>query len=329
MYRVIGFGAGLVDQLAFVDDAFVEGIDGGKGGMELLDDAQRRALLAALPSPPRRVPGGSAANTVVGLAHLGVGARLLTKVGSDADGTFYREALEQGGVETSAIKTHPAEPTGTCISLVTPDSERTMRTFLGASATLTPDDITPRDFQGCTHAHIEGYLLFNMELMLHILTTAKACGCIVSLDLASHEVVRACRPVLPGMLREYVDMVFANEDEAAAFAASDDERVALNRLASFCPFAVVKRGARGAIVHTSDGITEIAPRETNAVDTTGAGDLWAAGFLAVLLRNQNPAQAGAAGSILGAAVVEQMGAAIPEKRWAAIRKEISNLSGAA
>lgn len=326
MYRVIGFGAALVDQLAFVDDAFVAGIDGGKGGMELLDNVQRRALLAALPCSPRRVPGGSAANTVVGLAHLGVGARLLTKVGNDADGAFYREALEQSHVETSSLKTHSQEPTGTCISLITPDSERTMRTFLGASATLTPEDITPADFQGCTHAHIEGYLLFNMELILHILATAKACGCVVSLDLASHEVVRACRPALPAMLREYVDMVFANEDEAAAFAASDDEYTALESLASFCPFSVVKLGARGAIVRTKDGITQIAPRVANSIDTTGAGDLWAAGFLAGLLNSQDPAHAGATGSILGAAAVEQVGAVIPEERWATIRNEIRKLS---
>ncbi|MBT3375881.1 MAG: adenosine kinase [Lentisphaerae bacterium] len=326
MHRVIGFGAALVDQLAFVDDAFIDGIDGDKGGMELLDNAQRCALLGALPSPPQRVPGGSAANTVVGLAQLGVAARLLTKVGTDAEGEFYREALEQSGVETNALKATDDAPTGTCISLVTPDSERTMRTFLGASAMLTPDDITPEDFRGCTHAHIEGYMLFNMELMLHILTTAKACGCIVSLDLASHEVVRACRPVLPGMLREYVDMVFANEDEAAAFAASGDERVALERLNSFCPLAVVKLGPRGALIGTDAGVVEVEARKATSIDTTGAGDLWAAGFLAVLLRSNDPAQAGTAGAILGAVAVEQIGAVIPEDSWPDIRKEIADLS---
>src|SRR5699024_9138203 len=107
------------------------------------------------------------------------------------------------------------KPTGRCLSLITPDSKRTMRTHLGAALTLNPHDITPELFEGARHVHIEGYLLFNRDLMMAVLKSVRAAGCTVSLDLASFEVVEACKTDLPGILREYVDIVFGNEEECA------------------------------------------------------------------------------------------------------------------
>ena len=226
------------------------------------------------------------------------------------------------GVETQAFKTHPTEASGTCLCLVTPDSQRTMRTYLGAAATLDPAEIGAADFAGCTHAHIEGYLLFNESLMRHVLKTAKAAGCTVSLDLASPEVVGAARAILPDLIREHVNMVFANEDEAAAFAGTRDEGEALRCLARLCRLAVVKVGVRGSLIRRGEETVTVPARRVKAVDTTGAGDLWAAGFLYGVLTGRSLADAGRFGSVVAAAVVQQTGAVIPEGKWCKVRAEL-------
>jgi len=231
--------------------------------------------------------------------------------------------VREARVETDAFKIHEREGTGSCLSFVTPDSQRTMRTFLGASATLKPDEITRADFDECTHAHIEGYLLFNEELMIAVLQKAREAGCTVSLDLASPEVVRAKHIMLPGLLREYVDMVFANEDEAAAFAGTADEKEAHDKLSAFCPLAAVKVGARGSLIKTEDDVVLIPAKHVHAVDTTGAGDLWAAGFLYGLLSGRDAAESGRIASHTGAAVVEEVGAAVPDAVWIRLKQDLA------
>lgn len=327
MERLIAFGAALVDQLARVPEQFLATVPGAKGGMELVDRAAMERLLASLPSAPSRVPGGSASNTAVAAAQLGLPSRLLAKIGDDETGRFYRESVAAAGVETHTFKTDPMEATGTCVSLVTPDSERTLRTYLGAAATLTPSEITRADFTGCTHAHVEGYLLYNHDLTLHILQTAKSCNCTVSLDLASPEVVRTFRTVLPAILREYVDMVFANDQEAAEFARSADEHECLRTLAEFADLAAVKLGPRGSIILHRGEVVTVDARMVEAVDTTGAGDLWAAGFLFGFLTGQGIEQAGTIGSTVAAAVVKQLGAMLPQTEWLELKHAL-RLDGA-
>jgi len=323
--RIIGVGSALVDQLAQVPEAFLATVRGGKGGMVLVDDAEMAAVLARLPRPPAQAPGGSAANTAVGAARLGLPARLLAKVGADANGAFYRQALDAAGVAGVALKESADAPTGRCLALVTPDRQRTMRTCLGASATLSPAEITVADFADCALAHIEGYLLFNDALMQHVLATAKAAGCRVSLDLAAPEIVREKRAVLPRLLREYADIVFANEDEAAEFAGTRDARAALQQLRACCPTAAVKLGVRGALIAHGNEVCEVPARVVKAVDTTGAGDLWAAGFLYGLLNGLSPYDAGCCGAWAGAEVVQVTGAVIPEQGWQRLRCEIAAL----
>ena len=321
MQRIIGIGSALMDVLALVPEQFLSRVPGEKGGMELLGRGEADELLSRLPAASR-VPGGSAANTVVGAAHLGLHARILTKIGSDEAGRFYRTAITDAGVETQAFKVHPSEATGFCISLVTPDSQRTMRTHLGASATLSPEEITVDDFAECTLAHMEGYMLFDENLALHVLETAKAAGCMISLDLASPEVVRAGQEILPRILREYVDMVFANEDEAAVFAQTQDEDAALSELAALCPLAAVKLGARGSMIRRGDERVTVPACGVDAVDTIGAGDLWASGFLYGLLTGRSLPESGRIASRVAAAVVQQVGALIPEEEWRQIGVEL-------
>ncbi|MDP0495164.1 MAG: adenosine kinase [Verrucomicrobiota bacterium JB024] len=319
-FDLIGVGSPIVDSLAQVTEAFVSSIPGDKGGMELVDAATMGELMAKVEAPLTEAPGGSAGNTAVAVAHLGLPTTFLGKIGTDAGGEFYRDRFMELGGDGSRFKVCEV-PNGRCLSLVTPDSERTMRTDLGAAMTLSPDEISAEDFAGCRHAHIEGYILFNRDLMFKVLNSAKAAGCTVSLDLASFEVVGATKDILPDILGEYVDLVFANEGEASAMFGGSDYAGMAAQLAELCDVAVVKLGKAGSLIQQGKKLEKISPVLVNqAVDTTGAGDLWAAGFLYGWLRGRPLATCGHYGSVLGAEVVQVMGAAIPHARWAAIRQ---------
>ncbi len=325
MSKLIGVGAALVDSLAYVPESFLQTIDGGKGGMELVDFPALQEIVQRLPEKPYRAPGGSAANTVMGAARLGSECAMLAKTGEDEAGTFYRGQFAEAGVDVSRFKTDSATPTGTCLSLITPDSQRTMRTFLGASATLEPTEIRVEDFQGCGHLHLEGYLLFNQDLMTRVLDCARQAGCRVSLDLGAPEVVQAAADTLPELLREKVDMVFANEDEAAAFCASgkDDLRTALEEMGQLCEVAAVKLGAEGSLIRRGGETVEVPALRVQAVDTTGAGDLWAAGFLHGLLRGESTRRAGDLGARLGAEAVKTTGAALSDEVYNQVKKDFN------
>jgi sugar/nucleoside kinase (ribokinase family) len=200
-----------------------------------------------------------------------------------------------------------------------------MRTDLGAAATLAPPDLETTDFvPGCL-VHIEGYLLFNPGLVGRIIEMAKASRCTISLDLSSFEVVRFARNELAEHLRQ-TDIVFANESEAAEYCDGAAPSDALEQLSRICPVAVVKIGKAGALVRRA-GEPEIAipTRAVQAVDTTGAGDLWQAGFLHGYLRNLPLEACGRIGNLLGGEVVQVLGAAIPEERWTEIRRAVATL----
>ena len=207
-YTVAGVGSPVVDLVAQVPDSFLETIHGAKGGMELVGEEDFSRLMASLPESPICSPGGSAGNTTFALARLGMPSRYLGVIGDDVAGNFYVDAFAKLGGDVSRFQTHKSMPTAQCLSFVTPDGERTMRTHLGAASTLSADDISAEDFVGCSHVHIEGYLLFNQELMFHVLEVAKKVGCVISVDLASFEVVHAARQQLPELLEKYVDMVW-------------------------------------------------------------------------------------------------------------------------
>lgn len=320
-FDVMGVGSPIMDLLAQVDDTVVQSIGGAKGGMEMIDAATMDRWVQSLPGQVVMVPGGSASNTVGAMARLGVRAALLGKIGNDETAGHYTDGFLSLGGSAKRFKTGKGR-NARCLSLVTPDSQRTMRTDLGVAATLLPDEIQPADFAGVRHVHIEGYVLFNRDLMMRVLELAKAAGCTVSLDLASFEVVGAARDILPGMLKDYVDIVFANEDESTAyFQDGGDFPSHALKFSDFCQIAAVKVGKKGAHVATAGKVHDVAPLWVDIpVDTTGAGDLWAAGFLTGWLRGHDLAQCGRFGSILGAEIVQVLGAAIPESRWPEIKK---------
>ncbi len=321
---VAGIGSPVVDLVARVPESFIQNIEGEKGGMELVDEATFDRLMAELPDIPVSTPGGSAGNTLFALARLGMPGRFIGVTGEDEAGRFYRDAFTRLGGDAGRIRAREGMATARCLSLVTPDGERTMRTHLGAAASLGVADVTSDDFSGCDHVHIEGYLLFNPDLMDHVLRTAGNAGCTVSMDLASFEVVAASMDALPSLLEKHVDMVFANEEEAEAYSGSGNPDRCVEKLAAPCETVAVKYGAGGAVLRRAEETCRVAAVPVDkVVDTTGAGDLWAAGFLYGLRRGFDLTQCGTCGSLLGAAVVQQEGTSIPDSEWNLLMREIT------
>lgn len=329
--KVLGAGSALLDQLARVPDDFLRQADvGEKGGMVLLEPESFQALMTKVRTSvgePLRVPGGSAANILSGLSRMGLPNALLAKTGRDEPGSFYRTRYEKDGGDPRSLKTDPDLPTGSCLSLVTPDGQRTMRTSLGASGSLSAEDVTESDFDGITHLHLEGYLLPNGPLFEKLLLTARERRCSVSLDLSSFEIVRAFRPHLWPLIHDFVDLVFCNEDEAAAFAGdgrSPEETLAL--LSSLARrTAVVTLGKRGAICRTGEKTTCVSAGAGKAIDTTGAGDSWQAGFLYGWLRGKPDSLSVRFASAAAAETVQVTGARIPNERWNALLERFAEL----
>lgn len=326
MPKAIGVGSPIVDLLAQVEESFVEGIDGAKGGMELVSPEAMEALVASLTGPQTIAPGGSAGNTTFAMAKLGLEASFLGKLGLDADGTYYKEQFQALGGDVSRFQGTSDAHTARCLSLITPDGERTMRTDLGAAALLGPQEARATDFAGFDVVHLEGYLLFNRDLMTAVLEATTRGGAPVSLDLGSFEVVKAAADILPDMLKNSVDIVFANEDEAEAFCGTKDPEKALAALGELCETAAVKLGGDGALLKRGGETCRVpAVSIEKLVDTTGAGDLWAAGFLAGWTQGKPLETCGKMGAILGGAVVQIVGASLPEPTWTKIQAEIAAL----
>jgi sugar/nucleoside kinase (ribokinase family) len=322
-FDLIGVGSPIVDVLSRVPEAFLERVGGQKGGMVLTDAESIDRWIAQLPQALTQSPGGSAGNTTFAAARLGLHTSFVGKIGNDSTGQYYRDQLTALGGDGSRFKLGGV-PNGRCLSLITPDSERTLRTDLGAAATLKPEEISPADFTGCKHAHIEGYLLFNPDLMDAVLRAAKDAGCTISLDLASFEVVEAARERLPQILNTYVDLVFANEDEAAAWCGPNTSLDECARiLASDNRLAAVKAGANGVwVAHKNEVFHRPALPGIIPIDTTGAGDFWAAGFLAGWLRGKALPECADWGARLGGEIVQVIGTQLSEETWNRITRAL-------
>ena len=316
--ELIGIGSPLVDLLLHVEDAFLEKhVAGAKGGMELVGPAEIAGVLGKSKKDAVQAAGGAASNTTVGCANLGLRTAFVGSIGQDAYAEFYRNALLAQNCEPRLIA-HAELPTGHVLSLVTPDSQRTMRTCLAAAAALDPAAINAGTFRGARLVVLEGYTLFNHDLTRSIARAAKEAGCELALDLASFEVVAANRSVLDELLSGQVDLVFANEDEAKAWNPEGPE-AALADLAQRARVAVVKLGKDGALIRRGGETVRVAAELVEAIDTTGAGDCWAAGFLAGYLRGLPLTACGTLGAKAGAAVVQVMGAQVPREQWLEIK----------
>ncbi len=316
--ELIGVGSPLIDFVVETDDAFLsEHVAGGKGGMQLVEAGHIHELIGKSGKEASPTPGGAAANTTVGCAHLGIRTAFIGSTGNDELGDFYHAALVRQNCEPRLLR-HGGLPTGRVLSMVTADAERTMRTCLGAAAALDPAHFTAETFAGVRVVMLEGYTLFNHDLTRAIARAAKAAGAKLALDFASYEVVQANRAVLDELLSGQVDLMFANEDEAKAWNASGPG-AALEELAARVPLVAVKLGKEGALLARGSERARIDAHVVDAIDTTGAGDCWAAGFLAGWLRDLPLAHCGRLGALSGAAVVQIKGAQLPRERWLGIK----------
>lgn len=321
-FDLLGIGSPIMDLTAPVTDDFLVTVRGDKGGMVLVDAAEMDAVVARLPAPPALENGGSAANVTRAAARLGLRTTFLGKLGSDATAAAYRAQAAAAGIDLSRYKTGQGLPNARCLALITPDAARTMRTDLGAALTLSPDEIVPADFAGVRHAHIEGYLVFNPALADAVLAGARASGATVSLDFASFEVINATRDWLLAQLRAGgLHVVFANEDEIRALYPEnhDNDYAALaRRLAAESPglVAVVKVGKDGAWIARDGELHRIEPVPADRViDTNGAGDNFAGGFLHGFLHGWPLPACGALAAAVGSECVRHSGPAIPPDRW--------------
>ncbi len=332
IYDLVGVGAPIMDIVAAVPESFLAEVPGEKGGMVMVDADTIAGLVARLPEPPALTPGGSAANTTFNATRLGLRTAFVGKLGGDEMARLYEARFDRAGVSTTRFKRSDLANARSLI-LTTPDAQRTMRTCLGAVMSLSPDEIRPEDFQGCRHAHVEGYVIFNPALANAILSSARAAGCTISLDLASFEVVRSARPWLLEQLEQGLDLVFANEDEIRALfsdAPNADYGELAQRLARHGGIAAVKLGKDGAWVARGDEIYLTPPhRISDAIDSNGAGDAWAAGFLAAHLRDHPLSVCGHVAAILGAETVRHMGPIIPDRYWPEVAARARAALGAA
>ena len=325
MASILGIGNALTDILAILpDDTLLQELALPKGSMQHVDRETGNRIWEKLkPLGADLVAGGSAANTINGAATFGMESGFIGKVGDDDLGSLFKSNQEKDGIRSILLKGD--NPTGRAMVLITPpNAERTFAVYLGAALELVPDDLHPEWFEGWDYFHIEGYLVQNQATVRRAIELAKAAGCRISIDLASYNVVEANLEFLHEIVEEYVDIVFANETEAEAFTGLPP-REALDSIARICDTAVVKIGKDGSMIRRGEELHFIQARPAAAIDATGAGDLYAAGFLYAHSIGMPLKTCGDIGSAIAAKVVEVVGTKIDQPRWNAAKKEINEL----
>lgn len=323
MLKIVGLGNALVDVLTVLDsDDILQTLSFPKGSMQLVGKEQSQKLQSGICERERFfVTGGSASNTIAGLAKLGVSCGFIGKVGDDEEGRFFGDDMKRCGVEPFLIKSDL--PTGVCVSLISPDSERTMITYLGAACELQAADLKKSQFEGYDLFHVEGYLVQNFELIETALKMAKEAGLKISLDLASYNVVEDNLEFLRRITSQYVDIIFANEEEAKSFTGLTPNEAAVVMAEQYCEIAVVKKGKEGSVIRKGDDEYEIKPMAgVEAIDTTGAGDLYASGFLYGLANNLPLNECGELGASVSGHIVQVVGTKMDDSKWNAIRSQL-------
>lgn len=323
MTKVIGIGNALVDLLIKLeDDALLNELKLPKGSMTLVDEKTKELIASkSLGLNKDMASGGSAANTIHGLARLGVSTSFIGTIGSDETGDFFYNDLIKSNI--SPLLNRSNTPSGLASTMISEDGERTFGTYLGAAIELSGNDLKSDLFADHNILHVEGYLVQNHDLLETILKLAKQTGLKVSIDMASYNVVEDNLDFLRKMVKQHVDILFANEEEAKAFTGKEPED-ALKEMAQFVDVAIVKTGGEGSMVKKDDKVYRIQPLKVDVVDTTGAGDIYAAGFLYGLINGFDFQKAGDIGSLLAANVITHIGAKIPDNKWPEIIREINN-----
>ena len=308
---VVGIGNAIVDVVAPADDALLAEENLPKGSMTLIDAARAEALRARM-GPALEVCGGSAANTMVGVARLGGAAGYVGKVRDDAAGAVFRRDIEAAGVRFPTPAAKDGAATACCLIFVTPDAQRTMNTHLGACVELGPADIDPDFIARAGLLYMEGYLWdppAAKQAFRKALGIAHGAGGRVCLSLSDRFCVERHRAELRALAANHVDVLFANEEEAMALYEVESFDDALAAAHTDCAVAVLTRGAQGSVVAGAGAVHTIAAAPVaRLVDTTGAGDLYASGFLSGLARGFDLARCGRLAALTAGEIIGHMGA---------------------
>lgn len=316
MKKVIGIGNALTDMLVNLrSDEVLEKFDLPRGSMSLVNSEQQKEISKSVSGLPYTLSlGGSADNTIRAMARLGCKVGFIGKVGRDSTGDFFESALDNLGIQPFIMRGE--ERSGKCVSLVSPDGERTLVTHLGAAVEMKAEDLTPAIFEGYDCLYVEGYLVQDHNLIRGAIRMAKELGLKVAIDLASFNVVEENLEFLREVISEYVDIVFANEDEARVFSGEEEPVNALQYISTMCDLVVVKIGMRGALIKQGGEVSHVGiMAAAKRVDTTGAGDFYAAGFMAGMCEGLSLRQCGTIGAITAGKVIEIVGTTPTEEAW--------------
>ncbi len=326
MKRVIGIGNALTDMLVNLSsDEVLTRYNIARGSMSLVDSKLQSEVSKAVAGRPYSLSlGGSADNTIRAMARLGAEVGFIGKVGRDTTGDFFEQALSNLGIQPVIFRGE--NRSGKCVSLISPDGERTMLTHLGAALELHADEISEQVFTGYDCLYIEGYLVQDHTLISSVARKAKQCGLKVAIDLASFNVVAENVDFLRELVREYVDIVFANEDEAKTFSGESEPINALQYISEMCSLAIVKIGMKGALIKQGEQVVHVGiMAAAKRVDTTGAGDFYAAGFLYGLTLGLDLRQCGTIGAVTAGKVIEIVGTTLSDEAWEDIFKYVNRV----
>jgi sugar/nucleoside kinase (ribokinase family) len=323
---VLGIGNALVDVVNMLDDdSLLENFQLRRGSMTLVDSHLSQRIMEATQENKREITtGGSAANAIHALAALGASCGYIGKIGDDVLGAAFQKEFTDKKIVTHLLLSK--KKTGRVMSLVSRDSERTMATYLGAAADLKPGDLSAEMFEGFSILFIEGYLVQDHNLIEKAIDIARSRGLKIALDLSSFNVVEANLQFLKKMIGKKVDIVFANEEEAMAFTGLQPEH-AVSEIAGLCEIAVVKTGKTGSVIQSGSKFHIQGVISATAIDTTGAGDAYAAGFLYGLTKGYPLEQCAQIAALVSAKAVEVIGAKIPESLWPSILKMVDAITG--
>lgn len=325
MSGILGIGNALVDILIKIpENRILKELGLKLGSMNLIEKEKIDQILKITESFAKKIStGGSVANTITGLAKLGLPSGFIGKIGNDNLGRVFREQMNENDIEANLFMSD--KDTGKAYVFVSKDSERTFAVYLGAAVELDDNDIRADLFTGYDFLYFEGYLVPNKELVEKILKFAKNANNKVAIDLSSFNVVQENREYLSEIIEKYVDIVFANEHEAYIFSGKKDPYEAISIISEKCQLAIVKLAAQGSLIKTTDNLYQISSVKAKAIDSTGAGDLYAAGIFYGLANNYSLETCGKIASHMGAKIVEVIGAKISEEIWHEIKMRINEI----
>lgn len=310
-YDVVAIGNAIVDIIGHCDEAFLAKHGASKGHMRLVDAATIASLYSAM-GPAIEISGGSAANTVVGMASFGGKTAFIGKVATDEFGRIFRHDISSAGVKFDSVAVNGGAPTSRSLILVTPDGERTMNTFLGISTELDGGEVDPALIRASKIVYLEGYLFDRPEAksaFRDAVAIAKSSGGQVALTLSDGFCVDRHRIEFLGLIKSGIDILFANESEVKALYETSDFDTAAARAAGDVPLAVLTRSAKGSTIFNKGAATSVSAHAIErVVDTTGAGDLYAAGFLHGFARGASMETCGRLGALAASEIISHVGA---------------------